>query len=214
MNISNFFVSYIIAMLLTGCTLVIGVQNPIHSILILMGVFIAGTFLLMMLNFPYFALLFMIVYIGAIVVLFLFIVMMLDIKMINVTGRFRDIFAYKNFIIPLFTLEALLLFASYSVDSIWHFLKGAEGLLTISNEANYYIDYSKVFQETDPLRAVGVIVYTETKTALILAAILLFLSMIASILLTMEHFKIRKIKEQDPNIQALRNPVYTLRYIR
>ena len=105
-------------MILTGCTLVIGLQNPIHSIIILMGVFIGGTFLLMVLNFPYFGLLFMIVYVGAIVVLFLFIVMMLDIKMINVTGRFRDLFSYKSFIIPIFTLEALLLFSSIATDSL------------------------------------------------------------------------------------------------
>jgi len=214
MNISNFFLSYIIAMVLTGCTLVIGLQNPIHSLIILMGVFIGGTFLLMTLNFPYFGLLFMIVYVGAIVVLFLFIVMMLDIKMVNVTSRFRDLFTYRNFIIPVFTLEALLLFSSLSTDSIWQYLKHGDQILYFMDESNRYIDYSKVFQETDPLRAIGIIIYTETKTGLILAALLLFLSMVASILLTMEHFKVRKIKEQDPNIQALRNPTYVLRYFR
>lgn len=214
MNIGNFFISYIIAMILTGCTLVIGLQNPIHSIIILMGVFIGGTFLLMILNLPYFGLLFMIVYVGAIVVLFLFIVMMLDIKMINVTGRFRDLFSYRHIIIPVFTIEALLLFASVTADSIWIYLKHADALIKVMEEANRYADFSIIFQETDPLRAIGIVIYTEAKTGLILAAILLFLSMVASILLTMEHFKVRKIKEQDPNIQALRNPNYTLRYLR
>jgi hypothetical protein len=81
------------------------------------------------------------------------------------------------------------------------------------DETNRYVDYSKTFQETDALRAIGIIIYTEAKIGFILAGLLLFLSMIASILLTMEHFKIRKIKEQDANIQALRNPKYTLRYL-
>ena len=72
-------------------------------------VFLLGCLMLFMLQMEYFALLFVIVYVGAIVVLFLFIVMMLEIKMINTAERFRDLFSYRSLIIAFFLLEILLL---------------------------------------------------------------------------------------------------------
>ena len=71
-------------------------------------------------------------------------------------------------------------------------------------ETNLYIDFSKILQETDQLRGIGGILFTEYKTGVILAALLLFVSMIASILLTMETLAKKTIKEQDINNQALR----------
>lgn len=59
--------------------------NPIHSILSLINVFLTGSFFLVILNLVFFALIFLAVYLGAIVILFLFIVMMLDIKLTNNT---------------------------------------------------------------------------------------------------------------------------------
>ena len=68
---------YILNCLLFACaTLVIGVHNPIHSILLLIAVFALGSILLISLNIEFFAIVFLIVYVGAIVVLFLFIIMM------------------------------------------------------------------------------------------------------------------------------------------
>jgi hypothetical protein len=67
-----------------------------------------------------------------------------------------------------------------------------------------HIDFAKILQETDQLHAIGAILFTEYKTGVILAAILLFLSMVASILLTMETLAKKTIKEQDPNNQALK----------
>ena len=96
-------------MLLGACTLAIAVQNPIHAILMLISAFIMGSLLLTMFALDYFALLFLIVYVGAIVVLFLFIVMMLEIKMVNISERFRDLFNYKNLILPSLLVELLLL---------------------------------------------------------------------------------------------------------
>jgi len=96
-------------MILAACTFAIAVQNPIHSILMLIYAFIMGSIILTMLSLDYFALLFLLVYVGAIVVLFLFIVMMLELKMINVSERFSDLFNYKNIIIPSLLVEILLL---------------------------------------------------------------------------------------------------------
>jgi hypothetical protein len=66
------------------------------------------------------------------------------------------------------------------------------------------MDFSKVLQETDQLRGIGAVLFTEYKLGVILAALLLFVSMVASILLTMETTARKTIKEQDPNNQALK----------
>lgn len=204
MTLNNFFLSFLVATIFGGCTLVIGLQNPIHSILVLISVFIGGSLLLFILNVEYFAILFLIVYVGAIVVLFLFIVMMLDLKVINVSQRFKDLFSYRHIIIPFLTIEVLMLLLIEHSDLYWIYHYGSSVTNLYFSETNLYIDFSKILQETDQLRGIGGILFTEYKTGVILAALLLFISMIASILLTMETLAKKTIKEQDINNQALR----------
>ena len=91
------------------CILVIGVQNPIHSILLLIITFFIGTLLLFYLQIEYYAILFLIVYVGAIVVLFLFIIIMLELKIVNVSNRLIDLFSFRHIILSFFILEVLFL---------------------------------------------------------------------------------------------------------
>lgn len=154
----------------------------------------------------YFAILFLIVYVGAIVVLFLFIVMMLDLKLLNVSQRFKDLFSYRYIIIPFLTIEIFMLILIDHSDLYWIYHYGHVNNFLFS-EANVNIDFAKVLQETDQLRGIGGILFTEYKIGVILAALLLFLSMVASILLTMESLAKKTIKQQDPNNQALRRSV-------
>jgi NADH-quinone oxidoreductase subunit J len=88
--------SFISAFLFGASSFVIGISNPIHSILLLIFIFFLGSLLLFVLQLEYFALLFLIVYVGAIVVLFLFIVMMLEIRTLNVAQKFQDLFSYRS----------------------------------------------------------------------------------------------------------------------
>lgn len=162
-----------------------------------------------MLQLEYFALLFLMVYVGAIVVLFLFIVMMLDLKMINVSERFRDIFSYKNIVLPFVLVEFLLLFSADAIEigSLYSINNEDLNLLSFC-ESNLYVDYSKLLQETDQLRAIGGVFFRDYKVAVILGSLLLFVSMVGSIVLTMDPTKQNTLKGQDANIQALRNPAF------
>lgn len=93
-------------------------------------------------------------------------------------------------------------------DLYWIYYYGSGDLSNLSfSETNLYIDFAKVLQETDQLRGLGLILFTEYKMGVILAALLLFLSMVASILLTMESLTKKTIKQQDPNNQALKGSV-------
>jgi NADH-quinone oxidoreductase subunit J len=155
----------------------------------------------------YFAILFVIVYVGAIVVLFLFIVMMLEIKMVNVAERFRDLFSYRSLILAFLLLEILLLSGEDLFDlTLFFSLPEAEQLNNVTVESNLYLDYGRLLQRTDQLRALGGVLFTEYQVTILLAAVLLFLCMVAAIVLSMEGEVKRTIKEQDANLQALRHP--------
>jgi NADH:ubiquinone oxidoreductase subunit 6 (subunit J) len=68
--------------------LIIVSKNPIHSILYLILVFCSVTFILIILGVEFIAITFLIVYVGAIAVLFLFVVMMLNIKILELDETF------------------------------------------------------------------------------------------------------------------------------
>jgi NADH:ubiquinone oxidoreductase subunit 6 (subunit J) len=76
--------------LIGSILLSISSPNSIHSILNLINTFFAGTIFIVILKLIFFALVFLAVYLGAIIVLFLFIVMMLDIKATNEIFYMRD----------------------------------------------------------------------------------------------------------------------------
>lgn len=102
------FTSYLTSFIFGAASIVISGVSAIHSILTLIAVFFLGTVMLFSLQVEYFGLLFLIVYVGAIVVLFLFIVMMLEIKTINLSERLNDVFSFRNIILGLFLLEIVI----------------------------------------------------------------------------------------------------------
>lgn len=195
-------------MILGTSTLAIAVQNPIHAILMLIAAFIVGSLILTTFALDYFALLFLIVYVGAIVVLFLFIVMMLELKMVNISERFRDLFNYKNIFLPLLLIEILLLEqenAMSGLSNIYNIYLNDKENLSLFVESNLYVDYSKILIQTDLLSALGMSLFRYEKIGILLAALLLFVSMVGAIVLTMDSKAIHEIKQQDANYQALRN---------
>jgi len=103
------FELYIFAVLITlflalGLNVIIS-QNPVYSILYLVLFFITGSSLLALFGFDYLSLIFILVYVGAIAVLFLFVVMILDIKIVNKSGFDASFFVLLSlmlFFFPLF----------------------------------------------------------------------------------------------------------------
>jgi NADH-quinone oxidoreductase subunit J len=203
MTFDTFFLSFLTATIFGGCTLVISLQNPIHSILVLIVAFIVGSLLLFLLNVEYFAILFLIVYVGAIVVLFLFIVMMLDLKIISFLQRFKDLFSFRYLIILFLFSEIIMTLLMENAIILSSYNQLAQNKILLS-ESNLFTNYSELIQEIDQLRGIGGVLFSEYKLGIILAALLLFISMVASILLTMETKGKGTIKEQLANEQALR----------
>lgn len=180
--------------MLGSTLLVIGVQNPIHSILLLIVVFSMGSVLLFSLKLEVFGLIFLLVYIGAIVVLFLFIVMMLDIKMLNTAQKIKDFFSFYNLIIVLILLEVLIFanqdFLFLNVDEIYN---------SDTSLDNLKIDYSLLINTSSHISNIGEVLFNESLNieAFLLISIVLFISMVGAIIITIEESNKKTVKQQD-----------------
>nr|YP_011008416.1 NADH dehydrogenase subunit 6 [Syringoderma abyssicola]WBP70387.1 NADH dehydrogenase subunit 6 [Syringoderma abyssicola] len=98
-----YVLSFVLTLFLAlGLNVVIS-QNPVYSILYLVLFFITGSSLLALLGYDFLALIFVLVYVGAIAVLFLFVIMILDIKIVNKPGfgaTYLVILASSLFFLP------------------------------------------------------------------------------------------------------------------
>jgi NADH-quinone oxidoreductase subunit J len=193
----QFLVYILSACCFTCATFVIGIINPIHSILLLILVFFFGSVLLLILNVEFFALIFLIVYVGAIAVLFLFMVMTLDIKISNVSQKFQDFFSYRSLIIFLILLNLLVflhedyIFLFYSFESVSYL--------------NSYLDYSKVLKYDNHLEVLGKALFKEYIIPFLFCGFILFIAMVGAIVVTVEDNKLKSVKQQDPVNQAYRS---------
>lgn len=175
----------------------IGIINPIHSILLLILVFFFGSILLLLLNVEFFAFIFLIVYVGAIAVLFLFMVMTLDIKTTNVSQKIQDFFSYKSIVVLLLLLNILIflqddyLFITYSFS---------ENVFTQT-----FTDFSKFLKTESHLEILGKALFREYILPFLFCGFILFIAMVGAIVVTIDDFKLKSVKQQDSVIQALRN---------
>jgi len=200
------YIIILISSLLLACsTLVIGSQNPIHSILFLILVFFNGSLILFFLQVEFFAIIFLVIYIGAIIVLFLFMVMMLKIKHINVAQKFIDFFPYGGLIAFFLLLEILLITKNMSLpiaDTFWS-LKP----LNIDNVI------TKLFSFQVNIENLGKALYTSYIFPFLEIGFILLIAMVGAIVITLESNtdKQKLIKKQDlvdQGIQTNTNMIY------
>lgn len=97
----QFFIYFLISLIFSSLSFLLSSLNAVYSLLFLICLFILGTILLFLLNVTFLGLIFFMIYIGAIVVLFLFVIMMLDIKsnIIQKTSLTQTSFSFNNLIL-------------------------------------------------------------------------------------------------------------------
>lgn len=152
---------------LSSSVLVVSCRNPVHSVLALIVTFIATAGLFVLLGAEFLAMLIMIVYVGAVAVLFLFVVMMLDIDFAELrVGMSRYLPAGIIFgIVMVFELGLLL--------ANWKF----------SDSAVENIDSPIPINTTNTI-ALSKVLYTEYIYLFQCAGLILFVAMIGAIVLT------------------------------
>lgn len=173
--------------------LVIQSRNPVHSVLFLILVFFNAAGLLILLGLDFFAMIFIVVYVGAIAVLFLFVVMMLNIKLAEINEKKLRYFPIGGLIGILFLFEIFLIIDNDLIP-----------LLPSYNISNFlvidFIEWSNFLNSVTNIEAIGQIVYTYYFYFFILASLILLVAMIGAIVLTMHkgiHIKRQQVFEQN-----------------
>lgn len=99
-----YITTFLVLVILSGLLTIMS-SNPVHSVFYLILAFVASTLLLLTLKVEFIAMLFLVVYIGAISVLFLFVVMMLNIKVVELNEKIIQYIPIGVFIIIIFFVE-------------------------------------------------------------------------------------------------------------
>ena len=171
------------AVLVVAALGVITARNPVHAALFLVFTFVNSAVLWMLLEAEFLAIVLVLVYVGAVMVLFLFVVMMLDVNVAQMREGFAK-HAYLGAIIAV-----LVVFEIGSVVWVKH-LGSDTAAAAVTAAADGYSN----------TRALGQVLYTKYLYPFELAAVLLLIAIVAAITLTMRHRT--GLKMQDVGAQV------------
>jgi NADH-quinone oxidoreductase subunit J len=184
------FAFYLFAIVTVSAGLMVTLaRNPVHSVLWLILAFLSTSGLFVLLGAEFVAMLLIIVYVGAVAVLFLFVVMMLDIDFAALKGELARY-------MPLGLLIGVVLLMQVAIGvGAWEADARAEAARqAVAPDAT----------TVENTRALGLILYDRYFLLFQLAGLILLVAMIGAILLTLRHRK--DIKRQNVLAQMYRDP--------
>ena len=156
-------------MLVSAALGVITARNPVHSALLLVLAFFTSAGLWLLLEAEFLAITLVLVYVGAVMVLFLFVVMMLDINLDHLREGFWKWFPFGAFLALIMAAEIAMV------------LMGKQfGIDELPAPPSRAADYSNT-------KELGRLIYTDYVYAFELAAVLLLVAIVAAIALTLRH---------------------------
>ena len=167
------------AILVVSATLVISVRNPVHAALWLVSSFFAAAAIWLMLGAEFLAIVLVLVYVGAVMVLFLFVIMMLEINFDELRRNFKSYLPVGAAVGALVLLEMVLVIRVGATAAGSASTASPPASNTAALGRLLYIDYVYPFE---------------------LAAVLLLVAIVAAIALTFR--KRRGTKSQDPGEQV------------
>jgi len=189
MVVSAFFFYLFSGVLLASAFMVIASKNPVHSVLFLILAFVNASGLFIMAGAEFLGLLLIVVYVGAVAVLFLFVVMMLDVDF----AELRD--GYLQYM-PIGALIAVILLAQ---------LIAVVGGWVTAPSANTAADTpTPAVEETRNIEALGNILYTDYVFLFQMAGMILLVAMVGAIVLTLRHKE--SVRRQNIVSQVTRDP--------
>jgi len=158
---------YILAAIVTvSAVCVIAAKNPVHSVLWLILTFFTSAGLMVLIGAEFLAMLLVVVYVGAVAVLFLFVVMMLDVDFVELKQGFLSY-------LPFGALVGLAFIAEIALAT---FARGAD--------ADSFNPYPGAENNAE---AIGQVMYTDYLLLFQLSGLILLVAMIGAIVLTLRH---------------------------
>jgi NADH-quinone oxidoreductase subunit J len=167
--------------------MVIVSRNPVHSVLFLILAFVNASGLFVLMGAEFLAMILVVVYVGAVAVLFLFVIMMLDVDFAELREGFLEYLPIGLVIGAVFLAELLL------VGGGWVINANVAKSITASIPTN-----------VSNTEALGLVLYTRYIHYFQMAGMVLLVAMIGAIVLTLRHKP--SVKRQDINVQNARTP--------
>jgi NADH-quinone oxidoreductase subunit J len=187
MNVAALFFYLFSAVMIASAFMVIASRNPVHSVLFLILTFFNAAGLFLLLGAEFLAMILVIVYVGAVAVLFLFVVMMLDVDFAEFKQGFLQYLPIGALIGAIVLIELILVLGSWTIGS------------------------SSIAAVTTPMppgmsntMALGRVLYTQYIYLFQAAGLVLLTAMIGAIVLTLRHKA--GVKRQVVAVQNARTP--------
>lgn len=196
MTLAALFFYLYAAILLAAGFMVISARNPVHSVLYLILAFFNAAALFVLLGAEFVAMILLIVYVGAVAVLFLFVVMMLDIDLVEMREGMLQYLPVGA------TIGIILLIELIVVLGGWVFAPDVGSMLAAPIPAAGDISNTE---------ALGQILYTKYVYLFQAAGIVLLIAMIGAIVLTLHHKP--QVKRQSIADQVARSPKTSVRNV-
>ncbi|WP_116131398.1 NADH-quinone oxidoreductase subunit J [Tropicimonas sp. IMCC34043] len=185
------FLLFSITLICGGLFTVIS-RSPVHSVLWLILAFLSGAGLMVLLGAEFVAMLLIIVYVGAVAVLFLFVVMMLDVDFAVLRAEMAKSLPLALVIALVLVIQLVMVFGNWQT-----------GAGVVMNDLP-----NSVGAGPHNTASIGLLLYDKYFLLFQLAGLILLVSMIGAIVLTLRHR--RDIKRQDILAQMYRDPVKAL----
>jgi NADH-quinone oxidoreductase subunit J len=170
-----------------SAVMVIVSRNPVHSVLYLILAFVNASGLFVLMGAEFLGMMLIVVYVGAVAVLFLFVIMMLDVDFVELREGFLQYLPIGLVIGGIFMCELLL------VTGAWVINPAVPKAITAAIPTN-----------VSNTEALGLVLYTKYIHYFQIAGMVLLVAMIGAIVLTLRHKA--KVKRQDINVQNARTP--------
>ena len=168
-----------------SAVMVVTSRNPVHSVLFLILAFVNAAGLFMLLGAEFLAMILVVVYVGAVAVLFLFVIMMLDVDFAELRQGFIEYLPFGLLIGAVFLAELLLVAGGWVLNP------------NIAKAITAPIPGGVTNTE-----ALGLVLYTKYLPYFQLSGLVLLVAMIGAIVLTLRHKP--SVKRQDINVQNAR----------
>jgi NADH-quinone oxidoreductase subunit J len=179
---------------IASAVMVIASRNPVHSVLFLILTFFNAAGLFVLMGAEFLAMILVVVYVGAVAVLFLFVVMMLDVDFAELRQGFLQYLPIGALVGMIFLAELLLVVVGWTIAP------------TVSQSITAPI------ANVPNTEAIGAVLYTRYIYFFQAAGLVLLVAMIGAIVLTLRHRE--KIKRQDIAKQVARTKATAIEVVK
>src|SRR5258707_5966835 len=170
-----------------SAVMVIVSRNPVHSVLYLILAFVNASGLFILMGAEFLGMMLIVVYVGAVAVLCMYVIMMLDVDFVELREGFMHSLPIGLVIGGIFVFELLLVVGGWVINP------GTTKAITSAIPAN-----------VSNTEALGLVLYTKYIHYFQLSGMVLLVAMIGAIVLTLRHKA--NVKRQDINVQNARTP--------